>query len=58
MLERFIGWLQERRAIRARVRQSAHLVWNVGLPVPEPFKDAITRLAAATGFSLFLCHKS
>ena len=58
MLERFIGWLRERRAIRARVRQSAHLVWNVGLPVPETDKDAITRLAAATGFSLFLCHKS
>lgn len=58
MIVRFIELLQERRALRARVRQSAHLVWNVNHPMPEATRDALVRLASATGLSLFLCHKS
>ena len=57
MIGRFIELLQERRTIRARVRQSVHVVWDIKQPMPDAARDAFSRLAGATGFSIFLCQK-
>ena len=56
LTERFVTLLAERRARRARVRQTSHLVWDLGQPMPATARDSVTRLAQATGFSLFLCR--
>jgi hypothetical protein len=57
MLDRFHELLHERRAIRARVRQAVHVVWDLKSPLPAATRDAIARLAGATGFSMFLCER-
>lgn len=54
MLPRFIKRLEQRRATRARVSQTVHFIWDVSVPLPEPTREAITKLAQATGFSLQL----
>lgn len=56
LMERFAVLLGERRARRARVRQTAHVVRDLGQPMPAAIRVSFTRLAQATGFSLFLCR--
>jgi hypothetical protein len=55
MIESFIVLMHERRNIRARVRQSVHVVTNLKPPLPDAAKDAFVRIAGATGFSIFVC---
>ncbi|MCE9520151.1 MAG: hypothetical protein K8R87_11450, partial [Verrucomicrobia bacterium] len=54
MLPRFIKRLEQRRATRARVRQTAHIVWDVSAPLPESARETLVNLARSTGFSLLL----
>ena len=56
LLPWFMERLEERRATRARVRQTVHLVWDAGVPLPESVRDPLVELARAAGFSLFLCQ--
>ncbi|MFZ9935500.1 MAG: hypothetical protein ACO3JG_00420 [Luteolibacter sp.] len=56
LLERFAVLLGERRARRARVRQTSHLVRDLEQPMPATVHDSFMRLTQATGFSLFLCR--
>lgn len=58
MLKRFLELLEERKTTRARVRQTAHIVWDIPSPIPEAIREPLTTLAQATGLSLFLCHES
>ncbi|MCH7224674.1 hypothetical protein [Haloferula sp. A504] len=51
LIRRFTELMQQRRKTRARVRQVAHLVWD--LPGKTPGEE-LTQLAARTGFSIFL----
>lgn len=52
MLAHFISELEERRATRAQVAQTAHIVWDLNKPVPETTRETFTKLAGATGLSL------
>lgn len=54
MLPRFIKRLEQRRMTRARVRQTAHIVWDVSAPLPESARETLVNLARSTGFSLLL----
>jgi hypothetical protein len=55
ILARFIELMEQRRLVRAKVRQTAHVVWNLRQP-PSPDQLAtFERLAKATGFSLMIC---
>lgn len=56
LMERFAALLAERHARRARVRQTAHVVRDLGKAMPATARNAFTRLAQVTGFSLFLCR--
>jgi hypothetical protein len=58
MLEHFNGCLEQRRTTRARVAQTAHIVWDVSSPIPETTRESLVKLAHATGFSVFACHDS
>lgn len=58
MFARFLELLEERKKVRARVVQTAHVVWDLKRPVSDQQLDTFTRLAKATGFSLFVCHDS
>jgi hypothetical protein len=55
MLARFLGLLEERKKVRARVSQTAHVVWDAKHPLSGPQTIAFARLAKATGFSWFEC---
>ncbi|MEM7396328.1 MAG: hypothetical protein AAF492_28670, partial [Verrucomicrobiota bacterium] len=52
ILKRFIELLHERRTTRARVSQSAHIVWDINHPIPEELRDDLLRLAESAGLSL------
>jgi len=58
LLTRFLELLEKRKATRARVSQTAHIVWDLKTPMPEATRDTLTKLARATGFSLFICDGS
>ena len=55
MMERFTKLLEERKKVRARTGRTVHVVWDLKAPMPEALTKSFERLAAATGFSLFLC---
>ncbi len=55
MLGRFRELLEQRKSVRAKVSQTAHIVWDATQPLPESQTLALSRLAKATGLSLFLC---
>lgn len=48
---------EQRRSTRARVGQTAHIVWDVSTPIPEATRETLVKLAHATGFSLFTCNE-
>lgn len=53
---RFIDLMDQRRLVRAKTRQTAHIVWDLPHP-PSPDQLAtFERLAKATGFSLMICR--
>jgi hypothetical protein len=58
LLASFNERFEQRRSTRARVTQTAHIVWDVSTPIPEATREALVKLAHATGFSLFNCHDS
>ena len=55
MIGSFLDLLEGRSSTRARVRQTAHLVWDLASPIPNEIKNRLEQLAARTGFSLLLC---
>jgi hypothetical protein len=58
LLARLAELLERRIASRARVRQTAHIVWDLKIPIPDTTRDTLTKLAQATGLSIFICHDS
>ena len=58
MFARFLELLEERKKVRARVNQTVHVVWNLKRPLSERELDSFSRLAKATGFSLFVSRDS
>lgn len=56
LLEDFVPRLERRKTSKARVSQTAHLVWDIKEPLPEKIRTAFERLLPATGISLFLCQ--
>ncbi len=57
LLERFIEILDQRRANRAKVNQSVHLIWDIRQPIPEGIEQKLMSLGRATGFSLVLTKR-
>lgn len=55
MIGSFLDLLEGRSSTRARVGQTAHLVWDLDSPIPNEIKNRLEQLAARTGFSLLLC---
>lgn len=56
MFAGFLGLMEQRRLVRAKTRQTAHIVWDLPQP-PSPDQLAtFERLAKATGFSLMICR--
>jgi hypothetical protein len=53
---RFLELMEQRRLVRAKVRQTAHVVWALSHPPSPDQLAAFERLAKATGFSLLVCH--
>jgi hypothetical protein len=56
LLASFNERFEQRRSTRARVGQTAHIVWDVSTPIPEATGETLVKLAHATGFSLFTCN--
>jgi hypothetical protein len=52
MFSRFIELLEERKKVRARMSQTAHVVWDLKRALPDKELADFSRLAKATGFSL------
>lgn len=52
MLAHFTAQLEERRTTRAKVTQTAHVVWDLSSSLPEATRETFVKLAQATGFSL------
>ena len=57
LLERFQTLLSERKACRAKVSQTVHLVWDCYAPPPDLWQTEGLRLMKATGFTLFVCKE-
>lgn len=57
LLERFQTLLAERKACRAKVSQTVHLVWDCYAPPPDLLQTEGLRLMKATGFTLFVCKE-
>jgi len=57
MIESFVDLLEGRKTTRAKVRQTAHLVWDIDSPIPEETQNRLEQLAARTGISLLLCKE-
>lgn len=57
MLDNFLELLEGRKETRARVTQTAHLVWDQENPIPEDTQIRLEQLAARTGVSLLLCRE-
>jgi len=55
LLAEILKQLELRHVSRARTRHNVHLVWNLDQAPNEKDLAAIERLAASTGFSLFIC---
>jgi hypothetical protein len=52
MFSRFIVLLEERKKVRAKLSQTAHLVWDLKRPLSDDELADFSRLAKTTGFSL------
>ena len=57
MLQNILELLENRKGTRARVTQTAHLVWDQDNPIPEDTQIRLEQLAARTGVSLLLCRE-
>jgi hypothetical protein len=55
MVQKFIQLLGGRKSTRAKIRQTAHLVWDLDFPIPTDTQVRLEQLAARTGFSLLIC---
>ena len=55
MVQKFIQLLGGRKSTRAKIRQTAHLVWDLDFPIPTDTQVRLKQLAARTGFSLLIC---
>lgn len=58
MLDRFNILLAERRACRAKVAQTVHVIWDCGQPPDEAWRTEFVKLAKATGLTLVVCDAS
>ena len=55
LMERFLELLEERKNSRARIAQTAHIVWDLAsLPIPITYKEQFQILAKRTGVSLMI----
>jgi hypothetical protein len=57
MLGRFVDLLSDRRATRARVKQTVHVVWDVDTPVSQETRRRFATVGKATGYRLLLCRE-
>ena len=55
MVQKFIQLLEGRKSTRAKIRQTAHLVWDLDFPIPVETQFHLKQLASRTGFSLLIC---
>lgn len=55
MLGRFMKLMRERKATRAKVAQTVHVVWDIDKSLSETAKTEFIKLCKATGMSFFLC---
>ncbi len=58
LMRHLIDSLNKRKAARAQVRQTVHIVWDLARPLSAQEQQDIERLAKATGFSLFITRPS
>lgn len=56
MFDCFLSLLDQRRLVRAKTRQTAHVLWDLSQPPTQEQAAAFERLGKATGFSLVLCR--
>jgi hypothetical protein len=54
MLDHFLQQLAIRKDARAKVAQTAHIVWDLRTPMTGQSKQKLEKLAQATGFSILL----
>ena len=54
VLESFLKELEIRKDARAKVAQTAHIVWDVRSQMPEHSKQELEKLARSTGFSILI----
>lgn len=54
VLESFLKLLALRKEARAKVAQTAHIVWDLRSPMSSQTKEDLEKLAQATGFSVLL----
>ncbi len=57
MLESFVTWLAMRRDAKAHTNRRVHLLWDLGIEVPQPLRQRIETLGKATGLTLLICQK-
>lgn len=55
MLGQFVAYLTERRASRARVSQTVHIVWDMTAPLADEWLADFAKLMKTTGMSLVIC---
>ena len=53
----FQAMLEQRKLSRAKVSQTAHLVWDLQSPMPRQTRADLLKLAAATGFSILILRE-
>jgi hypothetical protein len=54
MFSRFLELLEERKKVRAKVSQTAHVVWDMKRALSHEELTNFSRLAKTTGFSLLI----
>jgi len=57
LLDRFLDYLEVRKKSRARVTQTAHLVWDFETPMSARQRERAISLAEASGFSLLVLRQ-
>jgi len=53
----FQTMLEQRKLSRAKVSQTAHLVWDLQSPMPQKTRADLLKLAVATGFSILILRE-
>ena len=53
----FQAMLEQRKLSRAKVSQTAHLVWDLQSPMPQKTRADLLKLAVATGFSILILRE-